>query len=251
MSYRASMPGSPAVLALPGSGGARTPEAPGRLGLVVPLGVAILLALVGVARAEDALRATPDAADAPTEESGPARRLSADAARESLAVQDGATQDPEADFSRNGAWLGLGGGLALENFSLPGRYDDAVDIAFRAGYRGMPWLAVEMLGEVLTTFDGKDAPNGDVDGFLVSLNARAIAPLGRVEPWLMAGLGVLDVDTDRSSRQEDFAFRSAAGVDLYLNPSWVLYGEASYLLPTGDVDRFDYATFGAGILFRF
>lgn len=227
------MRGSPVALASSGSSPARR-AARAAAGAAV---ASVVLALAPLVRADPA--------------PAPVKPLSADAAREALASQDAPARDPDPSCSRQGVWLGVGAGYALQDFSLPGGHDDAADVAFRAGYRGLPWLGVEFLGEVLTTFDADDSRAADVDGYLVSVNARAIAPLGRVEPWLMAGLGVLDVDTDRRSRRDDFAFRSAAGVDLYLTAHWVLYGEASYLLPTGDVERFDYATFGAGILFRF
>ncbi len=72
-----------------------------------------------------------------------------------------------------------------------------------------------------------------------------------IEPYAMIGIGILDIDQDLRHGEDDFAFRGAAGVDFYLTPRWALYGEASYLLGTGDVSDFDYATFGGGLLFRF
>ncbi len=172
---------------------------------------------------------------------------------DSLALQG---DDPEASaapsFSRAGGYLGAGGAFALQNFDIPGEQKNAASIAFRAGYRGYSWLAVEFLGDVLTTFDGKGSQDNDVNGYALTVNGKLVAPLGRVEPWLMAGIGFLDIDADREGhRKEDFVFRSAVGLDVYLTPHWALYGEAAYLLPTGDVKRYDVATFGGGILFRF
>ena len=165
------------------------------------------------------------------------------------------TQSEESDalaFSRSGAYLGAGGAFALQNFRVAGDQDDAAAIVFRAGYRGYSWLAIELIGEVLTSFDDSSFRNNDVWGFAVTANAKVFAPLGRFEPWLMAGLGIVDIDEDdRNGRREDFALRSAAGFDLYLTPRWALYGEAMYMLPWGEVSRFEHATFGGGILFRF
>jgi hypothetical protein len=158
----------------------------------------------------------------------------------------------EPEFSRAGGYLGLGGAFALENFDIAGDQDDAASISFRGGYRGLSWLAVEFLGEVLTTFDGSDSVDNDVKGFSVTVNGKLVAPLGRVEPWVMAGIGFLDIDEDRRrNRQDDFVFRSAAGLDVYLTRNWALYTEAAYFLPTGEVKRYDHATFGGGLLFRF
>ncbi len=160
--------------------------------------------------------------------------------------------DEEPALDRAGGYVGVGGAFALQNFSTPGSQDDSGSILFRAGYRGDPYLAVEFLGEVLPGFEGDDSVDNDVNGFAVTANAKLLLPLGRVEPWLMAGIGFLDIDADSNDEtREDFAFRSAAGLDVHLTPHWALYAEAAYMLPTGSVKRFDYATFGGGVLFRF
>jgi opacity protein-like surface antigen len=175
-------------------------------------------------------------------------------ASEAFPLQDDSAQEEDISFSRSGGYVGVGGTFALQNFSVPGDQDDSGSILFRAGYRGLPYVAVEFLGEVLPKFEGSDSLDNDVSGFAVTINAKLLVPLGRAEPYLMAGIGLLDIDEDRDrrhNRRDDFAFRSAAGFDFYLTPRWVLYAEAAYMLPTGEVKRFDYATFGGGILFRF
>lgn len=203
-----------------------------------------MLALAGLL-----LAASADAEELPADSLAAGDALSADA----LALQDDEAAPAEPlEYSRPGGYLGVGGAYALQNFSIPGGQDDAASIAFRGGYRGEPWLAVELLGEVLTTFEGTGPLDNDVRGYAVTVNAKVLAPLGRVEPWLEAGVGLLDMDQDRRShRQEDFVFRSAVGLDLHVTPHWAVYGEAAYLLPTGDVERYDYATFGGGLLYRF
>lgn len=158
----------------------------------------------------------------------------------------------DAVWSREGGWIGAGGAFALENFDRRGAdddsgADDSGALALRAGYRGLPNVAVELLGEVLPEFHRDGGPN--VDGFVVTANGKLFLPLGRVEPWLMPGVGVLDID--RNGRREGFAFRFAGGLDTYLTPHVALYLEAAYLQPTGDVQDFAYATFGGGVLFRF
>ena len=162
-----------------------------------------------------------------------------------------AEQEQELSYARSGGWVGLGGAYAEENFSSVGSYDNAGSILFRAGYRGLPNVAVELLGEVLPEFQSDGASDGDVDGFAVSANLKLLLPLGRIEPWGALGLGILSIDSDAQHREDDFAFRSAAGLDLYLTPHWALYGEVAYMLPAGDVDDYDYATFGGGFLYRF
>ena len=161
-------------------------------------------------------------------------------------------RDGEPAFDRPVAYVGIGGTFAHQNFSTPGTQDDSGSIVFRAGYRGNAFLAVELLGEVLPGFDASDAVKNDVSGYAVTFNTKLLLPLGRVEPWVMVGLGFLDINADRyRGDRDDLAFRPAAGVDLHLTPHWALYAEAAYMLPTGSVERFDYATFGGGLLFGF
>ena len=77
-------------------------------------------------------------------------------------------------------------------------------------------------------------------------------PFGSGLLLALLAIGFLDIDEDRrDNRREDFAFRPSIGVDVYLTHHLALYGEAAYTLPTGSVRRYDFATFGGGILFRF
>ena len=176
------------------------------------------------------------------------------------AAAPGAAQfDPQDEgaedlsYSRPGAYVGLGGAAAIENFaSKEGGHDDSVAIVFRGGYRGSPYLAVELLGEVVTQFEGTDALDNDVHGFAVTLNVKGLLPLGRFEPFAMIGMGLLDIDADRHrDRRDDFAFRSAVGLDFHITRHWAAYAEAMYLLPAGEVSKYKFGTLGAGIVYRF
>jgi hypothetical protein len=161
--------------------------------------------------------------------------------------------DPPALEERSGGgYVGIGGHAAFENFDIPGRQDDAAGLVFRGGFRAYEWLAIELLGEILSTFEDDSSRRNDVTGFSVTFSAKLIAPLGRVEPWAMAGLGFLGVDEDRrGGRRDDLALRPAAGVDVYITPHWAVYGEAAYMLPTGDVRDYHYGSIGGGILYCF
>jgi hypothetical protein len=204
-------------------------------------GTALLLAgVLALAFASAASAHVSDRLEPPTRES----------ARSAEEAEGAEKAGEELAWSRPGGYIGIGGTFALERFDIYGRQSDSGSVVFRGGYRGYAWLAVELLGEVLPRFEGEGGAD-DVSGFQVTANAKLLLPLGRLEPWTMAGIGILDVDQDQRSRRDDFAFRTAVGLDLHLTPRWSLYGEAAYLLPTGEVDRFDYATFGGGLVFRF
>jgi hypothetical protein len=150
-----------------------------------------------------------------------------------------------------GAWVGVGGAFALENFEHRGSYEDSGTLSFRAGYRGLPNVAVELLGEVLPQFEANGAADGDLDGYIVTANGKLYLPLGRVEPWAMAGVGFLSIDPKHSKSHESIAFRFSSGFDVALTRHVSIYLEAAYVLPTGDVEDYAYSTYGAGVLFRF
>ena len=58
------------------------------------------------------------------------------------------------------------------------------------------------------------------------------------------GLGVRE-------KGEGFAARFGGGVDIYLSSNIVFVFEGGYVLPTGDVDGLDYASFAVGFQYRF
>ncbi len=156
-------------------------------------------------------------------------------------------------YSRYGGYVGLGGALAIEDFDdSKGSYDDSAAVILRAGYRGLPFLSVEIVGDILIGFDGGDDFDNDVDGFAATVNAKFHLPLGRIEPFAAVGGGILGLEEDkRHHDREDFVFRFASGADFYLTKHIALYGEASYMLGVGEVSDFDYATVGGGLLLRF
>jgi opacity protein-like surface antigen len=197
--------------------------------IVFAWAVAFGIMCAGQVSAEDSGNTDPSSAEAPVEQA----------------------EDEELAYSRSGGYVGLGGAFAVELFSAIGDQDDGSAIMFRGGYRGYSWLAVEFLGEVLPQFEGTDSIDNDANGFAVTVNAKLLLPLDRFEPFAMAGIGILNIDQDLRNRKDDFVFRGAVGLDFYLTPHWALYGEAAYMLPTGDVSDFAYSTFGGGILFRF
>ena len=120
---------------------------------------------------------------------------------------------------------------------------DADVLAARLGARITPHFALEAhyewMDDFETSIDGIEvaetrtqAMTGDVKGYLST---------GRVQPYLSVGLGFLSAKSDDpvttfQKTDTDFAARFGGGVDFYLNESFGLSIDSSYVVPTGDVE---------------
>lgn len=87
-------------------------------------------------------------------------------------------------------------------------------------------------------------------------NPKAYLPLGRFQPFVLAGVGLGYVEfsgVDRFHRPSDttFAARFGGGFDFYLTDALALQLASSYVLQTGDLDGFDYMSLIAGLQYRF
>jgi opacity protein-like surface antigen len=162
--------------------------------------------------------------------------------------------------------------------------DDAWGFNIRVGQRMKSWLGIELEyewmdgvaidQEQVTPFPGKvriATYNPDV----VTLNARFYAPVwllsdddivARTQPYLLVGGGLVSYDiqfevprTTFSRRDNAFAFRGGAGLDVYLTKNIVLNVEGTFLLNTDTftvaglnvLDSLYYVTANGGIAYRF
>ena len=83
------------------------------------------------------------------------------------------------------------------------------------------------------------------------MNGKAFVLTERFQPFLMIGLGGMGVRGDADSGDSGFAARFGGGIDIYITRSFYGALDASYVLPTGDVDDFDLVSIGWGFGFRF
>ena len=171
-----------------------------------------------------------------------------------------AAGDPVSDggFDRTGAYLGLGGVYALENFDRG--FDDSAGINLRFGYRVLPHTAFELSYEWLEGFDSTGrSPEVELDTHLISVNAKLLALSGRFAPYALLGGGLLIVNTElfvpgaRKPYDVDtgLAARFGGGLDLALGEHLVLNLEGTYVVPTAEVKGEKYGTLGMGLQFRF
>jgi opacity protein-like surface antigen len=178
----------------------------------------------------------------------------------------------DGEFARNGIYLGvaLAGAVYteveddLEKLASVGYFID-VDVEVppgldaRVGYRFHPHLA----GEVQIQW----FPKADIEFFDVNVleletltftgNVKGYLLTGRIQPFLLVGAGLMHFDVKDKvgvglrAKGEGFAARFGGGVDFYINSNVVFVLEGGYVLPTGDVDGLDYASFSFEFQYRF
>jgi opacity protein-like surface antigen len=186
------------------------------------------------------------------------------------------TQATEPDYARTGPYLGVGAAFAWDDFDIRGRDDP--DMAFGVngwgGYRLLPFLAVELQVEYVNGFDtrmefqsfipgfGSNVVKSEMEAVIFTGNLKAYLPLGRFQPFVLAGMGLgyvkrdstvsIDALTFRSSDSDtDLVVRLGGGFDFYVLEALALQLSSSYVLPTGDFDGFDYVSLIAGLQYRF
>jgi opacity protein-like surface antigen len=132
-------------------------------------------------------------------------------------------------------------------------FDDAVGLGFRGGFRFDEWVAAEFQYEWSGTFDG-DLLSAELDLYYFGVNAKIYPMQTWIQPYALVGVGVLYgyLDTNFGDADETAAaFRFGAGVEIPVLDQLRVTLEAGYVLPTGDLEDFEYATLGAGVVWYF
>lgn len=166
-------------------------------------------------------------------------------------------------FGREGLYLGLRALYALENFdrnaAIEGNSDleigadDAGGFELRGGYRAHPNLAGELSFQFYSGFSVNERNSGDndsFDGWSLLASVKGFPVIGRIQPYAVFGIGMLAF-TEKRGSDFDFTTRMGGGIDFYISNSIVLDLEATYMLPAGSLDDFQFATFSAGIQYRY
>ncbi len=171
-------------------------------------------------------------------------------------------------YARRGFYLGLHSGYTGELFeseiedSLPGvdlEVDDSRSLHARVGYRLFPWLAIEGHAELYDDYNiellGVDA--AELDGWAFTLMGKVYLLTGRIQPYLLAGGGYMEVNlSDQlslglSSDGSGSVAQGGAGLDFYLTRHLVVNVEAVYAFPMGGVEDLDFWTVRGGLEYRF
>ena len=167
-----------------------------------------------------------------------------------------------SEFARKGLYIGGGGIYAIEDFDGSNiSFDDSAGFNIRAGYRFHPHLAIEGLVERALKFDVKNG-RGSVNTWLGTVNAKAFALTGQIQPYGLLGIGAMNAATKgpvrlvdskgRASKSEtDVAFRFGGGMDGYLTKDWVVNFEGAYVAGRRNVKAVDQIILSVGLQYRF
>jgi opacity protein-like surface antigen len=101
----------------------------------------------------------------------------------------------------------------------------------------------------------------DIDPLVVTTNFKAHLPLGRFQPFALAGGGMMAAsirvrDTSElglsfTDNAKDIVLRFGAGLDFYATKHIVLNVGVDYLIPLKDLDGLNYISVGWGVQYRF
>lgn len=183
---------------------------------------------------------------------------------------------------RQGWFLSLGGTVALPTFAgdlnsdaqrssgLPVRFSpgNALGINVGAGYRCNRYFATEIKAERIMSFEADTSLPGmgqvasfDLKPLTVTTNFKAYYPLGRLQPFLLAGLGMTSSAVDVTDTAglalpyrdggKGIAIRTGGGLDLYATQHVLLNVGVDWVLPFGQTQDLDYVSLSWGIQYRF
>ena len=174
--------------------------------------------------------------------------------------------------ARTGAYVGLGAVLGLENFDTDDlrdklrpllessgvkniNFDESWGANGKVGYHFRPWLALEFRVDYLNEFQakktGKEDWKIDVEITTYMVNVRLVDKFYSVLPYVIGGLGYMDVDTDGRVVTPDFKDSSSksnngacgqfgVGMEYLFTPHFSMGTEITYVWGFGDVDDFRY-----------
>jgi len=163
----------------------------------------------------------------------------------------------EDEFNRPGAYAGVGGSYMVSGFqdgATAGDFGDTLGFNVRGGYRVNDFWAFEGIYEYGDDFGARQVfPGERIRTNAFTGNAKLLLPLGRFQPYLMAGAGFLNANADRGLKRTgwdvdgtNFAGRFGGGFDLYATEHVALYMDAAYTMPINEVSDLYHFSFGWG-----
>ncbi|MAJ61755.1 MAG: hypothetical protein CBC48_18610 [bacterium TMED88] len=195
----------------------------------------------------------------------------------------------ENRFSRPGYYIAVSGayGIADIDASPLGQFQGLYTAPFassgsgglnlRVGKRFESWLAFEIEYEWMDRFSINQAGGGEAASFrpnVLTMNGKFVLPIPRIQPYLLAGIGLVNYDFNSiplqnvlafGSNYTGFAVRAGGGLDAYITDHIVVFFEGTYLLNTDQptipganstnrikvVNQLNYASMAVGLAYRF
>ena len=154
-----------------------------------------------------------------------------------------------------GGYIGVSGFYALDTSS--GDVDDIADtddggFALRAGFRIAPPLAIELQGDYNNSWTDFDLWTLTTNFRVYPLQMEAFGgAVGRFQPYVIAGVGVIGGDPDSDDYQLNGAFRMGAGVNFYVTEQLAIDAGSEWTVGTGFWSDASYMKFGLGLQYNF
>ncbi len=172
---------------------------------------------------------------------------------------------PALADEKQGAYIGLGGSYALQNFQTFGAasYDNAAGFNLKAGYKHSRESATELSLDYFPEFKWTHPRNLIVDTsgtvsekvrvFSVMLAQKFSLPNETFRPYVIGGIGYMSVKSETgptlgSPDSNGFCYKAGLGMDYFVTGNISLGLEGSYVFGTGDVR---YSNFMAGAAYHF
>jgi hypothetical protein len=158
-------------------------------------------------------------------------------------------------YSRNGFYAGATAIASVSSFDDVdgadlGDSDVVGGIGLRGGFRFHDQFAAEVVYEGNQEFEFDNSV--DVESQTFSVNGKFYPTTGRVQPYVLAGIGQFDGEIDAVSFDEaEIFYRLGFGVEGYLSRYVAAIFELDWNQPTGDLDELTYSAAQLGVLFRF
>jgi hypothetical protein len=150
--------------------------------------------------------------------------------------------DGTNEYERKGWFVSLAGSYADPTDA---GLDNSLGVGGDIGYRCHRYFSTAVKVEQLLEFEGFS--EDDADPLAVTTNFKAHLPLGRFQPFALAGGGMMAAYDDSKA----IVLRFGAGLDFYVTKHFVLSVGADYLIPFGDLDYLEYISVGWGAQYRF
>ena len=157
--------------------------------------------------------------------------------------------------SELGSYVGVSGFYALDTSS--GDVDDIADtsdggFSVRGGFRINPPLAIELQGDYNNSWTDFDLWTVTTNFRVYPLQMEAFgAEVGRFQPYVIVGAGVIGGDPDSDAYQLNGAFRMGAGVNFYLTDQLAIDAGTEWTVGTGYWSDASYMKFGLGLQYNF
>jgi len=181
----------------------------------------------------------------------------------SLLASPAVAQDDEEEFvdpTLRGFYLATSIGAGFDNFkgaagAVP--FDSSVAWDATVGFRFNRFISLELEYDRKDTFDDEVAGSDRVDIWTTGLNFRVHVPMGRIEPYLTYGAGVLNAESSGSGAvvapfdRTDAMFMVGGGVQYHLTNALSIYSDAGYVRPIGNARDYGNAEVGIGVMYKF